>query len=110
MEALLQDPEATKEEKDVVNIIHRQVANQDDEVNLMLCKEIAHVASYCQVVQTPKKGFINITLFPTEDNDILMAAFDRIWKNIGKRQWDPPPPKPVNKDIRKWALDQKNEK
>ncbi len=83
------------------------MSNKDDEIDLMMCKEVAHVACYCQVVQTPKQGFINIALFQSEDNDKLMAAFDRLWRKIGSRQYDPPPPKPVNKDIRKWAIDHK---
>ena len=106
VEALLQDPEATKEEKEAANVIHR-VSNHNDEIDLMMCKEIAYVASYCQVVQTPKKGFINRARFQSEENDKLMTALDRIWRKIGSRQYDPPPPKPVNKDIRKWASDQR---
>jgi len=83
------------------------VSNHNDEIDLMMCKEIAYVASYCQVVQTPKKGFINRARFQSEENDKLMTALDRIWRKIGSRQYDPPPPKPVNKDIRKWASDQR---
>ena len=66
-----------------------------------------HVCSFCEVVQTPKKGFINIAVFPGPDNELLMQAFDGIFTKIGTRQWDPPPPKPVNKDIRKWISDQR---
>ena len=107
--ALIEDTEATKEEKELAHkLVHAKVCNSNQEVNLMMCKEVAHIASYCQVVQTPKKGFINIALFPSEDNDNLMTIFDRIFKKIGSRQWDPPPPKPVNKDIRKWVNDQKD--
>jgi hypothetical protein len=107
VEALIADTEATKEEKALAHAVRDQVSNNNDEVNLMCSKEVAYVASYCQVVQTPKKGFINIALFQSEDNDKLMAAFDRCWRKIGKRQYDPPPPKPVNKDLRKWASDQR---
>jgi hypothetical protein len=39
--------------------------------------------------------------------DKLMEAFDRVWRKIGKRKYDPPPPKSVNKDLRKWAIDNK---
>jgi hypothetical protein len=107
VEALIADIAATKEEKALAHEVRNKVSNKDDEVDLMMCKEVAHVACYCQVVQTPKKGFINIALFQSEDNDKLMAAFDRLWRKIGSRQYDPPPPKPVNKDIRKWAIDHK---
>ena len=100
-------PEATKEEKELANTVHQQVSNHNEEVNLMMCKEVAYVASYCQVVQTPKKGFINVAFFQSEDNDKLMTAFDRMCRKIRSRQYDPPPPKPVNKDIRKWVNDQK---
>jgi hypothetical protein len=107
VEALLADPAATKEEKDIAHLVRDKVSNQNDEVDLTMCKEVAYLASYCQVVSTPKKGFINIALFQSEDNDKLMTALDRCWRLIGKRQYDPPPPKPVNKDIRKWLSDQK---
>jgi hypothetical protein len=107
VEALIADPSATEEEKAAAHTVRNLVSNKEDEVDMNLSKEIAHIASYCQVVQTPRKGFINIALFQSEDNDKLMEAFDRVWRKIGKRQYDPPPPKPVNKDIRKWASDQK---
>ncbi len=107
--ALMNDPEATKEEKELANrVVYEKVCNSNKEVNLMMCKDVAHIVSFCQVVQTPKKGFVNIAFFPSEDNDNLMKTFDRIFRKIGARQYDPPPPKPVNKDIRKWAGDQRD--
>jgi hypothetical protein len=107
--ALMTDPEPTKEEKDLANkLVYEKVLNSNHEVNLMMCKEVTHIVSFCQVVQTPKKGFVNIAFFPSEDNDNLMKIFDRVFKRIGSRQYDPPPPKPVNKDIRKWASDQRD--
>jgi hypothetical protein len=107
--ALIEDPETTKEERAVANkLVHAKVCNSNQEVNLMMCKDVAHIVSYCQVVQTPKKGFVNIAFFQSEDNDNLAKIFDRIFLKIGSRQYDPPPPKPVNKDIRKWVNDQKD--
>jgi hypothetical protein len=106
--ALMDDPDVTKEEKDLANrLVHAKVSTSNQEVNLMKCKDVANIVSFCQVVQTPKKGFVNICMFQSEDNDNLMKIFDRIFQKIGSRQYDPPPPKPVNKDIRKWASDQK---
>jgi hypothetical protein len=107
--ALMADPDVTKEEKDLANrLVHAKVSTSNQEVNLMKCKDVANIVSFCQVVQTPKKGFVNICMFQSEDNDNLMKIFDRIFQKIGSRQYDPPPPKPVNKDIRKWASDQKD--
>jgi hypothetical protein len=107
--ALMNDPEATKEEKELANrLVYEKVCNSNKEVNLMMCKEVAHIVSFSQVVQTPKKGFVNIAFFQSVDNDNLMKTFDRIFTKIGSRQYDPPPPKPVNKDIRKWASDQRD--
>jgi hypothetical protein len=107
--ALMDDPEATKDEKELANkLVHAKVCNPSGEVNLMKCKDVANIVSFCQVVQTPKKGFVNIAFFPSEDNDNLEDTFDRIFRKIGSRQYDPPPPKPVNKDIRKWVSEQKD--
>jgi hypothetical protein len=106
--AMMEDEEATAEEKELANkLVFDKVINSNKDVNLQLAKEVQHVCSFCQVVQTPKKGFINIAVFPGPDNELLMKAFDRIFMKIGTRQWDPPPPKPVNKDIRKWISDQR---
>ena len=88
-------------------MVYDKVTNSNKEANLHMAKDVQHVCSFCQVVQTPKKGFINIAVFPGPDNELLMKAFDRIFTKIGARQWDPPPPKPVNKDIRKWISDQR---
>ena len=109
VEALLKDKDATVEEQEIATkLVRSKVLNSDDEINLNHAKEVQQVVSFCQVVMTPKKGYINIAFHPGPENELLMNAFDRLLRIIGKRQWDPPPPKPVNKDIRKWTADQRD--
>ena len=89
------------------NLVHTRVVKSNREVNLSKAKEVQNVASFCQV-QTPKKGFVNTALFRSQDNELLLQAFDRVFTKIGVRQWDAPSPRLVNKDIRKWVGDQRD--
>jgi hypothetical protein len=108
-EALIIDKDATPEEKEIARLtVRSKVIDAEGKVDLTKAQEIGAVASFCQVTITPKKGFINIALYPNAQNQILMAALDKAFLREGIRQWDPPPPKPVNKDLRKWMLDQRS--
>ena len=106
VEALMQDKDATPEEKENAKLtVRNKVLAPDGKVDLMKAQEIGSIASFAQVAVTPKKGFISIALHPSIENQALMVALDKAFLREGARQWDPPPPKPVNKDLRKWMID-----
>ena len=56
--------------------------------------------SFCQVIRTKKKGFINLAVRDEDQGPRilreLMTALDR----AGKRQWDPAPGRPIVRDIK----------
>ncbi len=115
VEALMQDKDATPEEKENAKLtVRNKVLAVDGKIDLMKAQEIGSIASFAQVTVTPKKGFISIALHPSIENQALMVALDKAFLREGARQWDPPPPKPVNKDLRKWMIDhgdrQRNER
>jgi hypothetical protein len=106
VEALMQDKDATAEEQETAKTAVRdKVLTPDGKVDLAKAQNIGSIASFAQVTVTPKKGFISIALYPSAENQALMMALDKAFLREGVRQWDPPPPKPVNKDLRKWMID-----
>ncbi len=63
------------------------------------------------ITTTNSRDIANLQAAVTKNYEIppdkLMEAFDRVWRKIGKRQYDPPTPKPVSTDLRRWAIDNK---
>ncbi len=77
VEAHLADKDTSVEDKEIATrLVKSRVVHSNGEVKLTIVKEIHNVASVCQVVQTPKKGFINIAVYPCQDNDLLIHEVD----------------------------------
>ena len=94
------DKDGTQEEKDTMEeLIGKKVRNSDGALDVGNVKALAPMVSYCQIVRTAKKGFLNITL-RGEEGMKVKAILDRALGRAGKRQWDSPMQKPIHKDIK----------
>ena len=95
------DKDNSPESKDFMeNHLGTLLRNSDGRLDVARAKEISKYISFCQVVRTKKKGFINLAIREVDQGprilQELMTAMDR----AGKRQWDPAPGRPVVRDIK----------
>ena len=99
------DADNSPADKDTMErLVGAKVRNSDKRLSISLAKELAEMVSHCQVVKTKKKGFLNIHMRGTEGTQV-MSLLEAAFTREGKRQWDPPPPKPIHRDL-KVALDE----
>ena len=99
------DGDNSPKEKEVMEeLLGTKLRNADKKLDIGNAKDLADIVAHCQVVKTKRKGFMNILM----RGDKGVAAFKLLEKALdreGHRQWDPPPPKPVHKDL-KMAVEQ----
>ena len=74
--------------------------NKDGEVDITKATELESVVAYAQVVKGKEVVYLNIRL--QEPERALERELETLWASLGRRQWDPPPPKPVVRELRKW--------
>ena len=73
---------------------------KDGEVDITKATELESVVAYAQVVKGKDVVYLNIRLQETQR--ALEQEMETLWASTGRRQWDPPPPKPVMQELRKW--------
>ena len=90
----------TESKEFMENHVGKLMRNTEDKLDVAKAKEISKYISFCQVIRTKKKGFINLAVREEGQGSRilqeLMTAFDR----AGKRQWDPAPGRPIVRDIK----------
>ena len=91
---------STQEHKDTMEaMIGKKLRNGEGKIDLGNIKNLAPMVSYCQIVRTAKKGFLNITLRGDEGMQVKVIM-DQALGRAGKRQWDSPMARPIHKDLK----------
>ena len=70
-----------------------------DKWDVSKAKNLNSMVSYCQVVRTAKKGFLNVLFRGPEGMQVFQVLESRL-DNEGERQWDPSVPRPIAKDLK----------
>ena len=95
------DTENTAENKKILEtMVKSRCKNAEDKIELRNAKNLEDLVTYCQVTKTQNKCFINMNCTDTEDGKKFMELMANAFNREGKRQWDPPPPKPVHRDLK----------
>ena len=71
----------------------------DNKLQLDNAHKLEHLVGHCQVIQGKKKSYINILMRDgdgMEAGELLEMAFSK----LGKRQWDPPPGRAVQRELK----------
>ena len=92
-------------EKEVEEILERLCSTGPKQVEVWQAHKLEEVVAYAQVTKGKNVIYLNIRLHDSHRD--LERRLEETWAKLGDRQWDPPPPKPVMRDLRKWRDDKR---
>ena len=96
------DPQATEA---MENLLGPRVRNGEGKIDLLMARKLEDLVVHCQVTKTKKNSFVNLMGTQTTEGQLFLRLLEAGLAKDGERQWDPPPPKPIHRDL-KIALEQ----
>ena len=91
---------ATEENNNTMEtMLGKLYRNDSGDLVMTRVKEAAHLVKHIEVAAGRGKSYITIAMAEGEGQRILQML-EAMWSRQGKRQVDPPPPKPVMKELK----------
>ena len=98
--AFKQDKQNTPEDQEEMErIIGKKLRDAEGTLQLKLAKDLDELVAHMQVVQAKKACYINLKLREGEGKKVE-ELLEKALAREGKRQWDPPAPKPVLRELK----------
>ena len=75
------------------------VTNGEGKVDVQMFQQISHMVTHIEVTGTKYASYITISVAGAQGEKVL-NLLEEVWGKQGRRQTDPPPPKPIMKELR----------
>ena len=96
----MEDSDATAEGNEAVkNLMGKYLLNADGRVDTKNFGNIAHMVTHVEVTQVRHAYYLTVSVTGEEGQKALILLED-VWGKQAQRQTDPPPPKPILKELR----------
>ena len=96
----LADEEVAPEKKEEMRqLMGRFLVNADGQVDVANFDKIAHTVTHIEVTKAKYASYLTISV-TGETGERVLQLLEDVWARQGKRQLDPPPPKPILKELR----------
>ena len=100
MIAYTMDPREEEEKKKAAaNLMLREMGNEAGQLDMDKAHKLDQVVGQAGVKMGAKCAYVNLRLH--EGHESLGQQLHQAFLRLGKRQWDPPPPTPVARELRK---------
>ena len=94
------DPIVTAEDKTKMeDLVGKRYRGPDNKLTVEKILEAAHLVRHAEVAAGKGKSYITISMAKGEGEAVL-EMLEKAWGKLGKVQVDPPPPKPVMKELK----------
>ena len=86
-------------------VVLDRCGTSEGQIDMTKATELAEVVAHAQVTKGKDIVYLNIRLHEAFGG--LWTLLEKELMKLGERQWDPPPPKPVMRDLRRWREEQR---
>ena len=97
---------STEDQEKVTTAMLEKLDDGKGKLDMSKAEQLSSIVGHAQVVKAKKCSYVSYRLH--EGHDDLARILNRAFLRAGKRQTDPPPPKPVSRDLRQKWLDTKS--
>ena len=96
----LDDTEVAAERKEEMRqLIGKFLVNADGQVDAANFEKAAHIVTHIEVTKAKYASYLTISV-TGETGERVLQMLEEVWARQAKRQLDPPPPKPILKELR----------
>ena len=100
MIAYTQDPKEEEEKrKAAANLMLREMGDSNQQLDMSKAHQLDKIVGHAGVKAGAKCAYVDLKLH--DGHEALAQQLCQAMLRYGKRQWDPPPPTPVARELRK---------